>query len=167
MLRSQDIKGFAFDLQDAMGSPVLTHAVEWANTISQEYRDLIPIERMIKMMIKEQKAGEAECLLYLSTASLVAPLPHDWHEIVMHLNCHVRERYFNHDCWEEFDAKKKLPLHQQYDLDRLANWLYEKRRKHLKARLKKPKIKVEKPGLKKQVDAMKEKIIIEQLKFDF
>ena len=80
-------------------------------------------------------ATNAEAVAYLYTASLEAPLGHDWTETYIYLTRKVIERHQPHGKDFNFPEDLKvdrLTRNQQDDLDHLKSWIYEARLKHRK-----------------------------------
>ncbi|SIO53888.1 hypothetical protein [Chitinophaga niabensis] len=162
---------YVFDLMDSLTAPVLTFSQSWADTIPKRMLDLIPIARMMALMTKSETATDEECVVYIYTRTLEAPMSSEWTDIYLHLSCKVLELRFGEDHWNELKASKKLSEWLQSKLTGLRNHIYRKRREYLKGRLKSEE-KVESVG--KPTKATKtipntahSKPAIEQASFDF
>lgn len=155
---------YVFDLMDALTAPILTFTTSWSDTIPKRILNIIPMARMLSLMKKEQLATYPECAAYLYTRSLEAPMSNEWTEIYLHVCCFTLSSWFNEDHWQELKAQKELPEHLQYELKRLRNHIYEKRRQkvqiHVKSDLNPNQTDKPSPHLKKSPD-------IQQGEFDF
>ena len=94
-------------------------------------RDEITQQRLLhgKEIFEEEMATEFEAMLYLSTASLSAPMTHDWFAIYMWL--------FNRwkpEAAEDMDiGVEVLDRNQVEELNRFRRWIYRTQMNHLKA----------------------------------
>lgn len=128
---------FAFDLVDALRSPVLTHSSMWKDMIPQRILDKIPIARLIALHNQVKMATYEECSAFIMTASLEAPMDRDWTDIYTHVCCIVLQRWFNEDQWDEVQAPRTLSEYQRnYLLNPLRKHIWEKRRKLLREQMK-------------------------------
>jgi hypothetical protein len=130
------MRDYAFDILDALNAPVITFSWSWADSIPQRVKQIIPQARMVALMKKEEMATYPEVVAYMITRTFEAPMHGEWVDIYMHVSCTVCEQYFNEDHWDELHAPREL---QQYDmslLNQLRRFIYEKRRKSLKEKLK-------------------------------
>lgn len=133
---------YSFDLIDALQSPILTHDVSWADTIPERLKKVIPMARMKALMIESEKdlATLPEVLAFMYTRVMIAPLTGEWFEIYMNVSCNVCEEWFHEDHWKTLDAKRELSTYEQTQfLLPLRQFIYERRRKILKERLKENK----------------------------
>lgn len=134
---SKDRKGtLAFDLMDAMQSPVITFAPEWYPSVPERIKDLIIPSRLAALLKGDQMATLPEVVAYLATRSNVAPMDSDWTEIFAHTVCTVCERYFKESHWNTLDAKREQSRHERELLISLRQRIYEKRRQNLKLKMK-------------------------------
>jgi hypothetical protein len=130
----------SFDLIDALQSPILTHDTSWADTIPQRLLKVIPVARMASLAKHEELATLPEVTAFMYTRVAIAPLTGEWFEIYMHVSCKVCEDYFHEDHWQTLEAKKELSIYEQTQfLLPLRHFIYEKRRKALKERMKENK----------------------------
>ena len=75
---------------------------------------------------------EYEAMLYISSATLVAPPSHDWHEIHMWLF-----KRWIHEKAKSIDIDMREPnINQQEDLARLWQWIFKRQRTRLKEKAK-------------------------------
>jgi hypothetical protein len=130
----------AFDLIDALQSPVLTHDISWADCIPKRILDVIPMARMASLMKKEELATYPEVCAFLITRAMIAPMTSEWTDIYCHVSCKVCEEYFHEDHWEKINAKRQLSNYDNlYSLLPLRQHIYNKRRDILKQRMKENK----------------------------
>jgi hypothetical protein len=122
-----------FHLMDALRAPVLTHAGMWKDCIPDRLLQVISLERLVMLITKQEIAGDAECVAFIMTRTMESPMTHDWAEIYMHLACKVCCHHWQEDHWEELKAQRELTDYQdKYLLLPLRQWIYKKRREHLK-----------------------------------
>ena len=94
-------------------------------------RDEITLQRLLhgKEIFEEEMATEFEAMLYLSTASLSAPMTHDWFAIYMWL--------FNRwkpEAAEDMDiGVEVLDPNQVEELNRFRRWMFRTQMNHVKA----------------------------------
>ena len=136
-LKSKIISDCIFDLMDALKSPILTYSQAWADTIPERLLKIIPIARIINLMTKEETATNPEVLAFIYTRTLEAPMSSEWVSIYSHLTCKVCEQYWKEDRWSATETLKELSEYDtNYYLKPLRRFIYEKRRKILKERMK-------------------------------
>ena len=120
-----------FDILDALTAPILTFSQLWADVIPQRLLAQIPLSRMISLMKGQQSANDLECVIYLYTRTLEAPIDRDWVDIYTHISCQTLQDYFNEDHWEDVKAPRELTEWQLQQLNKLRQFIYIKRRKFL------------------------------------
>jgi len=134
---NREIEAQVFNLMDALRSPVLTHDVSWASVIPQRILNVIPLARMKALIANEEMATEPETVAFMMTRVMNAPMDHEWAEIYCYLGCKVCEDYFGQDGWDSVKAKRTLTEYEEkHHLLPLRKWIYERRRKALKEKLK-------------------------------
>lgn len=129
-------RDYSFDLMDALSAPVMTFSQQWADSIPERVLKAIPMGRMVQLMKREEKASDPEIVAYLITRSFEAPMDHDWADIYTHICCKVCQDFWGEDSWEKVHAPRELSDWPQRLLNDLRIFIYEKRRKALKAKLK-------------------------------
>lgn len=136
---NKEVDNFTFDLTDCLRSPIITHSSLWANTLPKDVLDKVTPERLIALLSKEQKATISEIVLYLYTASLEAPLSYEWAEIYTWCGLQFARKYRNEETIKQMMqiAPDKLSNYNTSKLESLRTWIYNKRRKVLKGKLKK------------------------------
>lgn len=127
-----DRSRFVFHFMDILTSPVLTHSVAWKDCIPQRLLREITLQRLISGMKKEEMATEAETVAFIMTRTFDAPMDHDWTEIYTYLSCKVCQELWGEDHWEHVKAPRELTDWQKNDLRHLRQWIYKRRRMHLK-----------------------------------
>jgi hypothetical protein len=130
------VDGHSFDLLDALQAPVITSSHMWDDSIPERLLKELPAARLIAYKKGEQMATYLECSIYLYTASLEAPMTHDWATITCHVSCKVLEDLFGEDRWQAVDAPKVLDDYRISKLNNLRHMIYTKRRELLKKRMK-------------------------------
>jgi len=114
--------------------------VGWGDSLPAWLKDAITLERLITN-IEALKTGimmasDAEACAYLFTASLEAPMDHDWSQIYLYVAGKVYERHRTKDSGVTMPEDIKvaeLTRGQQHDLARLKFWIYDQRVKHRKS----------------------------------
>lgn len=138
MLSMTDQDKFTFHFMDVLSAPILTFSQSWADSIPARLKHIILPERLLYAMQDKELAGDAECVAYIMTRTYESPMSSDWVDIYTHLSCKVAQEHWNQDCWESVSAPKELTDYQKnYLLLPLRKWIYERRRKALKERMKK------------------------------
>lgn len=130
------MKDYAFDIIDALESPVLTFSQSWADSIPKRVLDIIPLARMKALMQHEELATYPEVTAYIITRSHEAPMDYEWTDIYTHVSCKVCEEWFGEDHWDDVKAPRELSPWLMSQLKGLRVHLYEKRRKLLKEKYK-------------------------------
>jgi len=135
--QSKIIDSYIFDLMDALRSPVLTHAIAWADTIPERLLKVIPIARLKNLMLRKETATDPEALAFIYTRTLEAPMAKEWVDIYAHLTCKVAEEYWKENHWEVFTTSREISKYDMnYFLKPLKKHIYDRRRKILKERMK-------------------------------
>jgi len=111
--------------------PIIGHT-DWADSITPEQRGRIQLERM--KQIKEANgekidmATDYEAMVYLSTASLSAPLSRVFERIY----CHLFKRFYPDKSDFIPDHEATLDIQAEQELRDLKRWLYNQSKKHAK-----------------------------------
>ncbi len=87
-------------------------------------------------MKKEELATFPEAVAFIMTRTMEAPMYSEWVNIYTHVCCTVCEQYWKEDHWDEVTDRKTLTRDEEELLERLRRWIYEKRRKILKERIR-------------------------------
>ncbi|MFV0531747.1 MAG: hypothetical protein ACK5MD_09980 [Flavobacteriales bacterium] len=100
-LTSKQLDTFTFDLMDCLRNPIITFSSLWADTLPKDVLEKVIPERLISLMLKEEKATICETVLYLSTASLEGPLSHEWTEIYTWCGLQFAKKYRGKEAIEQ------------------------------------------------------------------
>jgi hypothetical protein len=99
---------YVFDIVDALSAPVLTFSHQWSDTIPKRMLDIVPLARMKALMQGEQLATYTECVIYIYTRTLEAPMDSEWTDIYTHISCKTLEEWFVEDHWKDTEAPREL-----------------------------------------------------------
>lgn len=129
---------FVFDMMDCLTSPIIVHDSAWRDCIPKDVITNIPMARMIAVMAKEEMATIPEVVAYLMPRTFDAPMPYGWTNIYTWCGMQYVSRYKNKEQLEPMKgiAPEKLTSNEKRDLDHLRRWIYDRRRKALKQRMK-------------------------------
>jgi hypothetical protein len=134
---SKEVDNFVFDIMDMLGSPIITYSASWKDSIPMRLIDAIKLSRMTAKMQGSELATYPEVCAYIMTAIMEFPMHGEWVDIYLHVSCTVCEEYWNENHWEDVQARRQLTDYEnKYILLPLRRWLYEKRRKITKERMK-------------------------------
>lgn len=121
--------------------PIIVMPGGWGDTLPDWLKEAITLERLIENIEGFRRgamtATDAEACAYLYTASLEAPMGHDWSQIYLYVAGKVYERHRTKDSGATMpdDIRvTELDRGQQDDLARLKAWIYDRREKHRKER---------------------------------
>lgn len=134
--KDRDTNDYVFDITDALSSPILTFSQSWASCIPERILKQVGLARMIALKKEETLATYVECLIYIYTRTLEAPMDSDWTNIYMHVSCSVLEEWFGEDHWDDMQAPRSLNNWLESKLKHLRQHIYKKRREILKTRFK-------------------------------
>lgn len=137
-----------FNLAKAMGEivgvfcdPIIVMPGGWGDSLPEWIKGAITLERLIENIESFKRgamtATDAEACAYLFTASLTAPISHDWSQIYLYVTTKVYERYRAKDSgvtMPEDIRVTELTRDQQYDLAQLKGWIYDRRERQRKER---------------------------------
>lgn len=119
--------------------PIIVMPGGWGDTLPEWLKNAITLERLIANLeaLKSgvMTASDAEACAYLYTASLTAPIDHDWAQIFLYVAGRVYEGHRTKDSgatMPEDIRVTKLTRGQESDLARLKSWIYDTRIKHRK-----------------------------------
>jgi len=137
MMKNKVVEDGVFDLVDALSSPVLTHAQTWADCIPDRLIKIVPMARLKSLLLQEKFASLAETCAFIMTRTMEAPMSSEWVNIYTYVSCKVCEEWWNEDHWKDGIAPDNLTDYEnKYLLMPLRLWIYDRRRKVLKGRLK-------------------------------
>ena len=138
-MTQKDIEKGISNIVGALTDPLIVFPGGWEECLPQWLKDVIPLERLamnMKALKGEEMTGtDAEACAYLYTASLTAPMDHDWAQIYCYLVTHTVRQWRKSEMPSDV-AVDSLNDYQMADLRRLKDWLYEKR---VKARVEREK----------------------------
>ena len=111
--------------------PKIIHPGGWGKDIPENINTDILISRMKDTIRGNKLASKIETLWYISSCSLVAPLDHDFYNIMMFL---TREWMIekNKDLPDFLEEEIELTEIQEHDLFKLREWIYKKGMEALK-----------------------------------
>lgn len=127
---------YIFDIMDALTAPVLTFSQQWADTIPKRMLEIVPLARMKSILKREQLATLPECVIYIYTRTLEAPMDSEWTDIYTHVSCKTLEEWFGENRWEDTKAPKELSEWLLQKLNGLRRHIYVKRRQILEGQLR-------------------------------
>lgn len=128
----KEFNSYAFDMIDALEGPILTFSPQWKDCIPPRMLDIIPTARLTALFKNEELATIEECVVYIYTRMMDAPMDHEWTDIFTHISCKVMQRWFGEDHWEDTKAPKELNDWLNSQLTGLRRWIYDRRRKIFK-----------------------------------
>lgn len=107
-------------------------------------------------IFEEQVCTELEAMLYISSATLVAPPSHDWFQIYMWLF-----HRWKPEMAEQMDLKPdhpELDMNQKEDLARLRSWIFRKQQEHLRQKMKGEKVLAKPTAEESKVEVLQAKM---------
>jgi len=118
------------ELVGALVDPILVMPGGWGDTLPDWIKDEIQLERLaqnMKALKGEKPTGtDAEACAYLYTASLEAPMSHDWTKIYLYIAGKVAARAKNAQIPDDIKVES-LTAGQMRDLQELKDWIYQHR----------------------------------------
>ena len=112
--------------------PILVFLGGWGDTLQEWLKGAITMERLemnMRTLKGEEMTGtDAEACAYLYTASLTAPMDHDWTQIYLYIADKVYSGWKKTEMLEDIRVES-LRDDQLRDLNRLKKWIYEQRTK--------------------------------------
>jgi hypothetical protein len=122
-------KGIA-EIVGALRDPIIVYPGGWGDTLPEWLKNSITLERLamnMKAFKGEEMTGtDAEAVAYLMTASLTAPMDHDWGQIYLYVATQTYQRWGKNEMPADI-AVDKLDNEQMRDLQRLKAWIYRTR----------------------------------------
>jgi len=120
------------DLVGALFDPIIVMPGGWGDDLPEWLRTRVTLERLGENIValregRELTATDAEAACYLFTASLTAPMDHDWTEIYLYVAGGEMK-----DKMPEDIKVDTLTESQWRDLKHLKDWIYQQRIKHRK-----------------------------------
>ncbi|OGO39976.1 MAG: hypothetical protein A2147_03620 [Chloroflexi bacterium RBG_16_57_8] len=118
------------DLVGCLTDPVIVFPGGWGDSVPEWLKSVIPLERMIVLMEskdgREPTASDAEACAYLMTVSLSQPIDANWTNIYLYLAGKTCKRWKKVEVSSDI-AVESLNDHQATLLNRLKDWLYQRR----------------------------------------
>lgn len=133
--RSND---FVFNFMDCLTSPIIVFKSAWKDTIPKDILKNIKLSRLLCSMQQEEMASLTETLVYIMPRTYEAPMPTEWVNIYTWLGLQYATQFKNDN---QLDAMIEIAPSElsEYEMELLKNlrrWIYDKRRKALKDKLK-------------------------------
>ncbi len=132
---------FVFEFMDYLTSPIVVFPSAWMHDIPKEVLQNITMSRMLCQLSGEKMASYAEVVAYIMPRTFESPMPSEWVRIYA-WSCLQYVKQFRNAETVEFakqNAPEELTDYEMGLLNGLRKWIYEKRRKALKERLKRDK----------------------------
>ncbi|RED44706.1 hypothetical protein [Seonamhaeicola aphaedonensis] len=136
---------FVFEFMDALTSPIIIYNTAWQDAIPKDLLERITISRMLCLMKGEKMASITETVAYMMPRTFEAPMSSEWCNIYTWCGLQYATQFNSENKKKamieamEGIAPKTLSDYEQVLLKRLRLWIYEKRRKALKASMKNDK----------------------------
>lgn len=118
------------NLVGCLTDPILVFPGGWGDTLPDWLKNAITLERLVMDMRAHKgeipTGTDAECCAYLMTASLTQPMGHDWTQNYLYIAGKTYSRWGKHEIPEDIRVES-INDEQTRDLNRLKEWLYNKR----------------------------------------
>lgn len=134
---NKSIENGISDIVGCFADPVIVFPGGWGDTLPEWLKNAVTLERLADSI----KAGnctrltgtDAEACAYLYTASLTAPMDHDWSQIYLHIVGKTYGRWNKGEMPNDIKVES-LDSQQMADLNRLKSWIYDRQIKVRKER---------------------------------
>ncbi len=127
---SKNVDSMIGDLVGTLTDPIIVYPGGWGDTLPEWLKNAITLERLTENMKTckgDQPTGtDAEACAYLNTASLTAPMDHDWSQIYLYVASKTYRRWHKSEMPDDIRVDS-LNNQQMADLNRLKEWLYRRR----------------------------------------
>jgi len=132
---------FVFNFMDCLTSPIIVFKSAWQDTIPRDILKNIKLSRLLCSMQQEGMASLTETLAYMMPRTYEAPMPTEWVNIYTWLGLKYATQFKNSDQLNAITeiAPSELSEYEIGLLNNLRKWIYDKRRKALKEKLKSAK----------------------------
>ena len=142
------------DIVGVFTDPILVMPGGWGDTLPDWLKGAITMERLMSN-VEALKTGEmtgtdAEACAYLYTASLEAPMDHDWTQIYLYIAGKTYARHNGNQVPDDIQVES-LNNYRMTELNRLKSWLYRKR-----AQVRQEGDRIERRQAKEEVEAQRE-----------
>ncbi len=129
---------FVFNFMDCLTSPIIVFKSAWQDTIPKDILKNIKLSRILCSMKQEEMASLTETLAYIMPRTYEAPMPTEWVNIYTWLGLQYAGQFKNKEQLSAMTdiAPNELSEYEMGLLNDLRRWIYDKRRKALKDRLK-------------------------------
>jgi hypothetical protein len=129
---------FVLDFLDCLNSPIITFPSAWRNAVPQLLLINVTLARLMTLMQGERMASLTEVVIYMMPRTFESPMPGEWANIYTWCGLQYAKTFKNAGQLEAMMeiAPEKLSDYEQTLLKRLRVWIYDKRRKALKVKLK-------------------------------
>jgi hypothetical protein len=118
------------DIVGVFTDPILVFPGGWGDTLPEWLKETITLERLVMNMRalkgEEMTGTDAEACAYLYTASLTAPMDHDWGQIYLYIATRTYKQWGKNEMPADV-AVDSLSDNQLKELNRLKVWLYRQR----------------------------------------
>ena len=142
------------DIVGVFTDPILVMPGGWGDTLPDWLKQAITLERLIENMKalkgEEMTGTDAEACAYLYTASLEAPMDHDWTQIYLYIAGKTYARHNGNQVPDDIQVES-LNNYRMTELNRLKSWLYRKR-----AQVRQEGDRIEWRQAKEEVEAQRE-----------
>lgn len=120
------------NLVGCLTDPILVSPGGWGDTLPEWIKSQITLERLAESMAssrerREPAGTDAEATAYLYSASLEAPMDHDWTNIYLYVAGKTYARANRSGEVPEDIRVDSLNDEQMADLNRLKEWIYRQR----------------------------------------
>ena len=136
MTKTHQSDAWIGDLVGVFTDPIIVTPGGWGETLPETLKAAVTLERLLENMRSSKEgnptATDAEAACYLYTASLEAPLGHDWTEIYLYVAGKALNRNRGTTLPEDIRVET-ISEQQERELADLKRWIYETRMKHRKA----------------------------------
>ncbi len=129
---------FVFLFMDCLTSPVIVFPSAWQDAIPKNLLGNVTMSRLLCQLSGEQMASLTEVVAYMMPRTFESPMPYEWVNIYSWSGLQYAKQFKSEEevkCMEEI-VPKTLSEYEMGLLNHLRIWIYDKRRKALKARLK-------------------------------
>jgi hypothetical protein len=124
------------EIVGALTDPIIVMPGGWGDSLPDWIKTSITLERLVSNMKalkgEEMTGTDAEACAYLFTASLTAPMDHDWTQIYLYIATKVYEKWRTKESgvtMPEDIRVESLTNNQLDDLNRLKEFIYRTRTK--------------------------------------
>jgi hypothetical protein len=118
------------DLVGCLTDPIIVFPGGWGDTLPEWLKTAITLERLemnIKAIRGKEIAGsDAEACAYLMTVSLAQPIDSDWTQIYLYISTKTCRRWGKTEMPGDI-AVDLISDYQMAELNRLKEWLYQRR----------------------------------------